>query len=288
MRIPAEKYIEGVNSIYEEQPEYRTGGDGSDGTCDCIGMCRGALEREGVTGITNMRGTNQAARKTIEDLRAVGSVKDLRLGDVVLKTRDKDDKTMPLPDRYRKGGADYDPKWGETNFTHIGSVTGVDPLEITHMTSPTAKKDTSLGNWKYSGSLPWVEHGADPGPSPEPSPVPVTEWATVTAEKGESVKMRAKPSTSCRLYWDVPVGSSVMVLERDAGTSGGETWSRIRWAGQDGYMMQRFLLFADADPAPGGCYTVIVQGLSQEAAEELAGRYPGALIVQEGEHMEGK
>lgn len=288
MRIPAEKYIEGVNSIYDEQPEYRTGGDGSDGTCDCIGMCRGALEREGVTGITNMRGTNQAARKTIEDLRAVGSVKDLRLGDVVLKTRDKDDKTMPLPDRYRKGGADYDPKWGETNFTHIGSVTGVNPLEITHMTSPTAKKDTSLGNWKYSGSLPWVEHGADPGPSPEPTLVPVTEWATVTAEKGESVKMRAKPSASCRLYWDVPVGSSVMVLERDAGTSGGETWSRIRWAGQDGYMMQRFLLFADAVPAPGGCFTVIVQGLSREDAEELAGKYPGALIVQEGERMEGK
>ena len=286
MRIPAEKYIEGVNSIYEEQPEYRTGGDGSDGTCDCIGMCRGALEREGVTGITNMRGTNQAARKTIEDLRAVGSAKDLRLGDVMLKTRDKDDKSMPLPDRYRKGGADYDPKWGETNFTHIGSVTGVDPLEITHMTSPTAKKDTSLGNWKYRGNLPWVEHGDAPGP--EPSPEPGTEWAVVTAEKGESVKMRAKPSASCRLYWDVPVGSSVQVLEKDAAESGGVTWSRIRWAGQDGYMMQRFLRFEEEGPAPGGCYTVIVQGLSQEAAEELAGKYPGALIVQEGTKMEGK
>ena len=286
MRISAEKYIEGVNSIYEEQPEYRTGGDGSDGTCDCIGMCRGALEREGVTGITNMRGTNQAARKTIEDLRAVGSAKDLRLGDVMLKTRDKDDKSMPLPDRYRKGGADYDPRWGETNFTHIGSVTGVDPLEITHMTSPTAKKDTSLGNWKYRGNLPWVEHGDAPGPAP--SPEPGTEWAVVTAEKGESVKMRAKPSASCRLYWDVPVGSSVMVLEKNAAESGGVTWSRIRWAGQDGYMMQRFLLFEEDGHAPGGCYTVIVQGLSQEAAEELAGRYPGALIVQEGTKMDGK
>ena len=288
MRIPAEKYIEGVNSIYEEKPDYRTGGDGSDGTCDCIGMCRGGLERAGVTRITNMRGTNQAARKTIEDLRAVGSVKDLHLGDVVLKTRDKDDKTMPLPDTYRKGGANYDPRWGETNFTHIGTVTGVNPLEITHMTSPTAIKDTSLGNWKYSGNLPWVERGGEPGPSPEPGPEPVTEWATVTAEKGESVKMRAKPSTTCRLYWDVPVGSSVQVLERDAAVTGMEKWSRIRWAGQDGYMMNRFLRFADAILAPGGSYTVIVQGLSEEAAEELAGKYPGAVIVQEGERMDGK
>ena len=46
--ISAEKYVEGVNSIYIEQPTYRTGGDGSDGTCDCIGMCRGALKRSGI------------------------------------------------------------------------------------------------------------------------------------------------------------------------------------------------------------------------------------------------
>ena len=45
--ITPEKFIEGVNSIYIEQPKYRIGGDGSDGTCDCIGMGRGALKREG-------------------------------------------------------------------------------------------------------------------------------------------------------------------------------------------------------------------------------------------------
>ena len=42
-QITPEKYVEGINSIYIEQPTYRTGGDGSDGTCDCIGMVRGAL-----------------------------------------------------------------------------------------------------------------------------------------------------------------------------------------------------------------------------------------------------
>ena len=170
--ITAERFIDGVNSIYEEQPTYRTGGDGSDGTCDCIGMDRGALIRDGVkeNEIKNMRGTNQAARKTIEDLKAIRSVTELQPGDVVLKTRDKDDKSMPLPDRYRKGGADYDPKWGETNFTHIGTVTRTNPLEITHMTSPTAKKDRSLGNWKYAGKLPWVRRGQEPEPAPDPDP----------------------------------------------------------------------------------------------------------------------
>lgn len=278
--ITAERFIDGVNSIYEEQPTYRTGGDGSDGTCDCIGMDRGALIREGVkeNEIKNMRGTNQAARKTIEDLKPIRSVTELQPGDVVLKTRDKDDKSMPLPDRYRKGGADYDPKWGETNFTHIGTVTRTNPLEITHMTSPTAKKDRSLGNWKYAGKLPWVRRGQEPEPAPGPDPLPEAEWATVVAESGSTVKMRAKPTTSCGLYWDVPVGSSVMVQERDAATDGlGRTWSRIIWAGQEGYMMKQFLRFSD-DPVPEDLYIVTIPNVTKEQAEELCREWSGATM----------
>ena len=46
-KITVNKYVEGVNSIYIEQPAYATGCDGSNGKCDCIGMCRGALIRGG-------------------------------------------------------------------------------------------------------------------------------------------------------------------------------------------------------------------------------------------------
>ena len=269
-RISPEKYVEGVNSIYTEQPEYQLGHDGSDGKCDCIGMCRGALKREGVTGVTNMSGTNLAARKTINYLEKIGSAKDLRLGDVVLKTRDKDDASMPLPDRYRKGHADYDPNVGETNFTHIGTVTMEDPLEITHMTSPTAKKDTKIGNWKYKGELPWVDYGEEPGPGPDPGPG--TEWAIVWAESGSTVKMRAKPSTDCRLYWDVPIGSQVILTEQ------GGTWSKIIWAGQAGYMMTRFLIIGNEEK-----YTVTIPNLSKEAAEELCSQWSGATMeIQRG------
>jgi hypothetical protein len=265
-KISAEKYVEGVDSIYVEQPGYRTGGDGSDGTCDCIGMCRGGSEREGVTDIKNFRGTNQAARKTIEDLKPIRSVNELELGCVVLKTRDKDDKNMPLPDKYRKGGSEYDPVWGETNFTHIGTVTRLHPLEITHMTSPTAKKDSSLGNWKYSGWLPWVTREGSSGEDPDDEPE--TEWATVVAESGSTVKMRAKPSTSCRLYWDVPVGSQVMIEE--AGTP----WTKITWAGQTGYMMTKFLLFGDETIKDR--YTVTITGLTKDQAEEICRQWGNA------------
>lgn len=266
--------VRGVNSIYVEGPEYRTGGDGSDGTCDCIGMIRGGSEREGVTDIKNFRGTNQAARKTILDMQPIGSVKGLNLADVVLKTRDKDDKDMPLPDRYRKGGSDYDERWGETNFTHIGTVTGLDPLEITHMTSPTAKIDTKLGNWKYKGRLPWV---SQEGSVVDPDVEPGIEWATVQAKSGSTVKMRANPTTSCRLYWDVPVGSQVMVVERDAvKDSKGKVWSLIVWAGQGGYMMSEFLMF-EGDPK---LCSVRIDGLTREQAEEITAIYGGYITTE--------
>ena len=271
-KVSAEKYVEGVNSIYVEQPSYELGHDGSDGKCDCIGMSRGGLERAGATGVTNMRGTNQAARKAIEELQEIRTEAQLLLGDVVLKTRDKDDKTMPLPDRYRKGGADYDPKWGETNFTHIGTVTHVNPLEITHMTSPKPKKDKSAKGWGYFGSLPWVEQkpAPEPGPEPEP-PEPVT--AVVVAETGKTVKMRAKPSTKCRLYWDVPVGSEVIVDEK------GDEWSRITWEGREGWMMTRFLDFRE-EPAEE-TYTVIIPGLTRDQAEEVCAEWENAIIQKE-------
>ena len=279
--ISAEKYVAGVRSIYEEKPAYETGHDGSDGKCDCIGMCRGGLERGGATGVKNMRGTNQAARKTIENLRKIAGSSELKVGDVVLKTRDKDDKSMPLPDRYRQGGADYDPTLGETNFTHIGTVTGIYPLEITHMTSQTAKIDKKLGNWTWTGSLPWVESGDTPGPGPEPTPPePQTDWAIVVAESGDKVKMRAKPTQACKLYWEVPVGAEVQVYQWNAATDKkGQVWARIAWAGQDGYMMQEFLR-DEEEPDGTETWTVTISGLTYEQAEQLCMDWGNATMAR--------
>lgn len=258
--ISAEKYVEGVNSIYTEQPSYQLGHDGSDGKCDCIGMCRGGSERAGAEP-TGMSGTNYAARHTIENLQQIKNEGQLRLGDVVMKTRDKDDPDMRLPDKYRKGGADYSAKWGETNFTHIGTVTGVNPLRITHMTSPSAKIDTKLGKWVYFGQLPWVKNdGAEEDQD--------TVWATVWAASGKTVKMRARPSSTCRTYWDVPIGSSVIVNEP------GDKWTGITWAGRSGWMMSKFLTNGEV------FYTVTIRGLPRETAEEIVGIYGGEITAE--------
>lgn len=250
MKVSAEKYVEGVNSIYVEKPSYELGHDGSDGKCDCIGMCRGGLERAGATGVTNMRGTNQAARRAIADLRKLDAGQ-LRLGEVVLKVRDKDDPDMPLPDRYRKGGADYDPDVGEINFTHIGTVTRENPVEITHMTSPTAKKDTSTKGWTWSGRLPWVDGGGGE-----------VQKGIVTAESGSTVNLRKQPAASAALIERVPVGTPCEIVSED-----GE-WSKIIVDGVAGWMMSRFIQ-KDApgpEPEPGGTVTITLTEAEAAAA----------------------
>jgi hypothetical protein len=273
-KISANAYIDGVESIYQEKPEYETGHDGSDGKCDCIGMCRGGLERGGATDVKNMRGTNQAARKTIERLRKIETDPVLQAGDVVLKTRDKDDPEMPLPDKYRQGGSEYDPEVGETNFTHIGTVTSTNPLEITHMTSPTAKKDMSVKGWSFRGELPWVEYGEEPcpGPSPEPPPEPAT--AVVSAPTGATVNMRESPSINAALVERVPIGQAVEILDYD------EEWCHVKWRWFKGYMMTRFLVF-DGDVSPTTYYTVTIKGLTKEQAENILMDYANGQMIPE-------
>ena len=63
--------------------------------------------------------------------------------------------------------------------------------------------------------------------------------ATVYADNGKPVKIRAKPSTNCDLYWTREVGTELEVLEK------GETWCKVRSRSRIGYMMTKFLQFEE-------------------------------------------
>ena len=292
-KVSPSAYVEKVNEIYNEHPSYETGGDGSNGVCDCIGMCRGALKRAGATDIHNLRGCNNAVRNnTITNVRDI--TWSLKVGDVVLKTRNKDDENMPLPDQYRQGGSQYDPRFGETNFTHIGTVTRENPLEITHMTSPSAKKDTSAKGWTLQGELPWVDSSKQPEPSPEPTPTPEPEpdpmWAKVYSKNGKHVHMRKEPSISSAVVDNVPCGADVLVLKYDP------SWCYIAYTDKRnatwyGYMMTEFLIIDETkpvDPTPEPTpepseklYTVHIYHLTQEEAEQLRLDYMETSISEE-------
>ena len=267
MSVSVSKYIDGVLSIYVEQPQYKLGCDGSNGYCDCIGMCKGAIRRAGGDP-SGLSGTNYAARHTIKNLKPIQSVNALSVGDVVLKGRQPGSSGYDLPDRY-KGGSDL------TDYYHIGTVTKVNPLQITHMTSPTAKQDNKLGNWNYFGQLPQVssdEPSPAPEPEPTPEPVPEVETAVVVAEKGNTVNMRKSPSITAPLVERIQIGETVTVLVH------GEDWCQIKYKWMAGWMMTRFLLFEDDMPIEED-YTVTIVGLTKEQAEMLKHEWGADMVT---------
>lgn len=230
------EFLEKIEEIYQEQPAYERGHDGSDGKCDCIGLIKGAIRRCGKTP-SGLKGTNYAARYTIKDFEEIKSAKALSIGEVVLKAKSQGDEGYDLPDEYKPGGKSYN---GDLlDYSHIGVVTGVNPLEITHMTSPKPAKDTKIGKWRFHGWLPQID-GISPKPDPEPEPA--RETATVWAASGETVNMRKGPSTSKALVERVPIGSKVTVMEYEP------DWSQIEYTDSSGitrrgWMMTEFLVF---------------------------------------------
>lgn len=248
-----QKFLEQVLAIFRKKPTYRQPGDGSDGTCDCIGLIIGAIRRMGLKW-TGIHGCNWAARKEFVQLKPIKQLTDLSIGDVVLKAYDPNHSKWNLPSRYKQGGSYYNGDMKD--YYHAGVVTSTYPLVITHMTSPTVRQDTTetaLKKWTHYGTLKILARAAGestgtPVETVKPQPVqetPVTatpatpatgKRAVVTAESGRYVKMRAQPSTGCRLYDEVPVGAEV-TLEQP-----GETWAKISYGRRKGwYMMAKFL-----------------------------------------------
>ena len=221
--VSVENFINNINILHSRKLKYKLGHDGSDGYCDCIGMDRGALKMAGESD-AGLSGTNYAARYTIKNLTKITSASQLKLGDVVLKVADINHPKYPLPAKYKKGGSHYN---GDLkNYSHIGTVTKVNPLEITHMTSPTSKKDTKLGNWKYVGQLPQVSY--------ESEVVAVVEYATVI---DGALNLRKDKSTSSIKLTSIPNGSKVAVTEH------GDTWCKVVYNSYTGYAMTKFLSF---------------------------------------------
>lgn len=250
-----DKFLQMVDKIKSLNPAYKQPGDGSNGTCDCIGLIIGAIRRMGLKW-PGIHGSNYAARFAIVNLEYIEKTADLELGDVVLKAADEKGvvklacnagtKThaWKLPDRYKKGNAYYT---GDLkDYYHAGVVTKVNPLNITHMTSPKMKVDTNLnGGWNYHGkALPVVEAAEkEAGESTQPpvskpsEPVPTSGCkAIVVAGNGKPVKMRQYPSTACATWDNVPCGAEVEIVQP------GEEWAEINYKKRKGwFMMAKFL-----------------------------------------------
>lgn len=230
-----QQFLAMVEKIKKLKPRYKETGDGSGGICDCIGLIIGAIRRMGLEW-KGIHGSNWAARKELVELKKISAVKDLSVGDVVLKAFAKGKKGWDLPTRYREKGKYYN---GDLNdYYHIGVVSSVSPLRITHMTTPTVRVDYTLGKWAYYGTLRILVDAAGcviPTP-PEPDAPAAGKTAIVTAATGRYVKMRREPSRSCRLWEEIPIGARV-TLEAP-----GEEWAKVTYGRRKNwYMMAKYL-----------------------------------------------
>lgn len=227
-----ETFLAKVEEIRKSKPTYRQPGYGADGTCDCIGLIIGAIRRMGLKW-TGIHGSNWAARREMISLNSIRSADDLQPSDIVYKARTKGEAKYDLPARYQSGGRYYN---GDLkDYYHVGVVTGTNPLRITHMTSPTAKIDTTLGKWAYYGRLKLLAEKATsvktiPADTPHDGSA-----AVVIAESGKTVNLRYGPSTGKSILCRVPIGETVTIL------TPGESWAIISYKGNTGYMMAKYL-----------------------------------------------
>lgn len=228
---------------------YKIGKRGQSGLCDCIGLIMGAMMQLGHKAYP-MHSTNYFARKEMDSLEAIGDVMPEQ-GLLVYKAREDGGE---LHARYSDPNERY--YTGDLlDYYHVGVVTAVDPLEITHCTSVAGgiKRDASLAGWTHAGRLTGVTYSGD---STEPAGIS----AVVAAANGKPVRMRAAPDDDGETLLKLPVGEAVTVLADAQG------WARIRTAaGKIGYMMSEFLSAGQTVPT-GSMVTIRLERDVAEAA----------------------
>ena len=264
--------VQNVQRIAATNPTYRTGGDGSDGTCDCIGLIMGALG-----GAFEMHSSNWFARYQLSTIDEIGhEVYEPIAGEAVLKARNPSNPRYDLHERYVTGR--YSDTGDLLDYYHIGVVTSIAPLEITHCTSTGNAngivRDNTLDGWTHTGRIKRVAYDAYEADEPLAEKT-ANDIAVVYTEDGNPARMRSKPTTDggYNTVAKVPPGAPVEILEQ-----AGE-WATVRWNGLRGYMMSKYLrVIGMTSTAPDTEQTGIVTiTISANAAAELLKALGGVL-----------
>ncbi|MBQ8537189.1 MAG: SH3 domain-containing protein [Clostridia bacterium] len=248
--VKLKEFLEQVAAIAAQNPRYELGGDGAGGVCDCIGLIIGAIRQAGGEwGGTH--GSNYAARYCMKEMKKHLAAEELELGWAVYKAKAPSESGYNLPKTY-EGHDD------QLDYYHVGIVTGVEPLVITHCTKNDGidgiATDSRQGKWIYGGPLTLVDYEGE---------AVSMATAIVRASSGSTVKMRAKASTQSGLYWNVPVGAQVVLLAQ------GNQWSQITWNGRKGFMQSRFLEL-EGEGATGDEEALVTLTMEKTTAAALA------------------
>lgn len=270
MPTTPEHFVDKCKEVGRAKPQYKNGAS-SLKECDCIGMDKYAFRECDVP--FSSTGTNYSARNQMRNFHALRSADDLVTGAAVFKARNPGEKGYDLPAKYREGGAGYN---GDlTDYYHIGTVESTNPLRIIHMTSPTAKVDTDWRKWDFTGlwGFKYLTYAEQPGETADTEQPGETDlrFARTIAESGRTVNMRVSPGFNAALLERVPVGDQVEVL------SEGKEWTKCKYKGKTGYILNAFLQMEGASVI----YTVTISGLSAEQVQTLRSMYKDSEITIE-------
>lgn len=232
-KIKIENFIDEFLKIINSKPRYVSGGDGSNGTADCIGAIIGAIRKCGGSW-TGIHGSNYSARFEMQNLYPIKSTEQLSAGDIVYKGRLAGEKAYDLKQRYQKGGSmdkgDY------TDYYHVGVVLSISPLQIGHMTSPTALIDTKIGKWGYVGRLKKLDY-TNNAQIVENSPINKALNNVGSNSSDGLLKLRKTPNNKVILDW-IPINAEFIILERV-----NNDWLKVNYKNKIGYVMSKFIGF---------------------------------------------
>lgn len=259
----ATEFMAAVEAIVEEAPTYRLGGDGSDGTCDCVGLLMGAMDRV-QRRKWPLHSSNYFARLMVQELREISGPEELEPGMAVIKARAD---TGQLNARYKRGGkydvGDY------RDFYHVGVVRDVEPLQIVHCTSGDGHsgivEDSKLGKWTLAARIKGVDYSAE-----EDGLMAERQMAKIETKNGKPLRLRPSPSKDKPYLKEMPDGDSVEVLA-DA-----EGWAKVVWSGYTGYCMSEYLKMETQTPAGETVTMTMEKALAQQLLDALLGAVGGS------------
>lgn len=254
MTIPVSALIADFQQMLREAWRYAWGAC-RQGEVDCAGAFKWAFEHHGCS---LYQGSNRMARTEVVRLCPIGSVQ-LVPGMVAFKHRIPGDPGYALPEGYKPGGSHHN---GDLNdYYHVGLIDEDTARVLNAQGSATGFVASPVAQgWTHVGYLKQVDYGA-----PQAT-VTSSATARVHADNGKPVKMRDKPSESCRSWVELPVGTLVTLRGPDL-----IGWTPVRCGGREGYIMTKFLAPEESPAVPEieTSYAVEFYDLTYEQAARL-------------------
>ncbi|MBR3739060.1 MAG: SH3 domain-containing protein [Clostridia bacterium] len=249
--ILLDKFLQCVRENADRVHEYEQGHDGSDGKCDCIGLIIGALKLAGLKW-SGVHGSNWAARNAMGSLQYIPDATEIFVGEIVYKAKEPGESGYSLPDRYKD-------RPDRRDYYHVGVVTQITPLVITHCTSVEGgiQRDGKIGKWRWGGKMKDIDY-EDEGRESR------SHWAILSAENGKTVNLRKEANIKSAVIARVPVGTKVEVWQ-DAEDS---QWTKAAYGGKTGYIKTEFLRPDEREGGPEDSVTV-TRGMLENWADAL-------------------